>query len=121
MFDANRSFENWFARIIIHASSDYYRYSKPESYDLTSVEFDLRTNEDIIDALSYQEILLCISELTPQYRTIFNMYIIDGYRHAEIADMLSISVGTSKSNLNKAKQQLKKILANKYEIRLENK
>lgn len=118
LFDINRSFESWFSRIIIHASSDYYRYAKPETYDLNDVNYDFHTNEDIIDVLSYKEILKCISELTPQYRMVFNMYVVDGYRHAEIAEMLSISIGTSKSNLSKAKQQLKKIMADKYEIGL---
>ncbi len=120
LYDTNRSFESWFARIIIHASSDYYRYSKSETIDLIGIEHDLKVNEEIIDVLSYKEILNCISDLSPQYRMVFNMYVIDGYRHAEIGKFLSISEGTSKSNLSKAKQQLKKIMADKYEIRLEN-
>ena len=120
LYDVKRSFESWFSRIIIHSSSDYYRYAKPATIELSGIENDLKTSEKIIDILSYKEILNCISELSPQYRMVFNMYVIDGYRHVEIAELLSISVGTSKSNLSKAKQQLKKIMSVKYEIRLEN-
>lgn len=117
LFDTSRSFENWFARIIIHCSSDYYRYAKPESKGIDDFIPYLEDNSDtIIDQLSYEELLNCISMLTPQYRAVFNLYVIDGYKHAEIADLLNISEGTSKSNLSKAKRTLINILKDKYEI-----
>ena len=53
--------------------------------------------------------------LSPAYRTVFNMYIVDGFTHQEIADELKINIGTSKSNLAKAKQKLKKMLLAKIE------
>lgn len=69
-----------------------------------------------IDQLSYEELLSCITKLSPQYRMVFNLYVIDGYKHSEIADLLNISEGTSKSNLSKAKRTLQNILIEKYEI-----
>lgn len=56
---------------------------------------------------------MCIMELPPAYKMVFNLYVIDGYTHAEIADMLGITVGTSKSNLFKAKSSLRTILEKK--------
>ncbi len=59
------------------------------------------------DSLLYKELINEIKRLPPAYRTVFNMYVIDGYKHQEIADILKIAVGTSKSNLSKAKTLLK--------------
>lgn len=117
LFDPSRSFENWFSRIIIHSSSDYYRYSKPTTQDLENFKPYLEEEGvNVIDQLSYEELLDCITKLTPQYRMVFNLYVIDGYKHSEIADLLNISEGTSKSNLSKAKRTLQTILKLKYEI-----
>ncbi len=117
LFDPSRSFENWFSRIIIHCSSDYYRYAKPEIQDLENYKPYLEEDSvNVIDQLSYKELLKCISKLTPQYRMVFNLYVIDGYKHNEIADLLNISEGTSKSNLSKAKRTLQNILKEKYAI-----
>jgi RNA polymerase sigma factor (sigma-70 family) len=57
--------------------------------------------------------LACVQDLSPAYRQVFNMYVVDGFSHQDIADALNISVGTSKSNLSKAKVNLKKILTDK--------
>lgn len=121
MYDESKPFENWFAKIIVHASSDYYRYAKPETKDLDDYHPFLEEDGDnIIDQLSYQELLNCITQLTPQYRAVFNLYVIDGYKHNEIADLLNISEGTSKSNLSKAKRALQNILKKNYEIQSSN-
>jgi RNA polymerase sigma factor (sigma-70 family) len=72
-------------------------------------------NENIISGISYQEILGMLHKLPPAYRTVFNLYVIEGYTHEEIAKMLEISVGTSKSNLFKAKEYLRKILNDFFE------
>ncbi len=121
LFDPSRSFENWFARIIIHSSSDYYSYSKPDTQDLENYKPYLEEDSvNVIDQLSYDELLDCITKLSPQYRMVFNLYVIDGYKHDEIADLLNISEGTSKSNLSKAKKTLQNILKEKYEIESSN-
>ena len=56
--------------------------------------------------LLYKELIICIKEMAPQYRSVFNLYVIDGYNHLEIADMLNIPVGTSKSCLSRARALL---------------
>jgi RNA polymerase sigma-70 factor (ECF subfamily) len=68
------------------------------------------SGEDILSHISYNEILELIRKLSPGYRTVFNLYVIEGYKHEEIAAMLNISVGTSKSNLAKAKKNMRIIL-----------
>ena len=72
--------------------------------------------EDAIDKLSYEEIIRGIQELSPGYRTVLNLFIIDGLSHDEIAAQLGISTGTSKSNLSKARRQLQKILFKQNQI-----
>jgi RNA polymerase sigma-70 factor (ECF subfamily) len=62
------------------------------------------------DKLLYKELIELVRKLSPSYRAVFNMYVIDGYSHQEIADMLGISVGTSKSNLARARAFLQKYL-----------
>ena len=62
--------------------------------------------------LLYKELVKEFKKLPPAYRTVFNLYVIDGFSHQEIANRLSISVGTSKTNLSKARVYLKKILEN---------
>jgi len=68
------------------------------------------SGEDILSHITYNEILELIRKLSPGYRTVFNLYVIEGYKHEEIAAMLNISVGTSKSNLAKAKKNMRIIL-----------
>ena len=76
--------------------------------------------EDSISKISYEEILSAIKFLTPGYRTVLNLFIIEGFSHEEISKELNISVGTSKSNLAKARKQLQKILFQQNEITRKN-
>jgi len=67
--------------------------------------------------LQYKDIIKCIRQLPPAYKRAFNLYVIEGFSHAEIAGKLNVSEGTSKSNLFKAKQNLQKILRECYPSR----
>lgn len=104
----NGSFEGWIKRITINTALQRYKNKGLFSLTITDdwaeeeVEFD--TN-----AVDLKFLLTSIQELPNQYRLVFNLYVLDGYSHKEIAEMLDIAVGTSKSNLNRAK----KILRNK--------
>ena len=69
-----------------------------------------------IEKISYEEIIIAIQKLSTAYRTVINLFIIEGYSHEEISKMLDISVGTSKSNLWKARQQLQKIIHKQNEV-----
>lgn len=71
--------------------------------------------QDADQLLLYKDLIILIRELPPQYRIVFNLYVIDGYNHLEIADMLKIPVGTSKANLSRARTLLQKNI-----LKLEN-
>ena len=66
--------------------------------------------EDILDDLAYEDVLKVVQQLSPAYRTVFNLYVIEGFKHREIAAQLNISIGTSKSNLAQAKRKLQQLL-----------
>jgi RNA polymerase sigma-70 factor (ECF subfamily) len=107
------SFEGWMKRIMINTTLQKYR--KERVFDIINEE-QLREPEVEIDdeLLSVDYLLSIIQELPERYRQVFNLYALDGYSHKEIAEMLEISTGTSKSNLSRARLILKeKIDANK--------
>lgn len=107
LFGFKGSFEGWVRRIIVNTVIEYFRKKQPE---VLVDEFPTITeeNEEVpIPVVSQQELLNMIQELPPKYRLVFNMYAIEGYSHKEIADELDITVGTSKSNLSRARQWLK--------------
>jgi len=107
------SFEGWMRRIMVNTALERYR-KKFQMYPVSEVaelESKLNTNL-IVSELSSQELLGLISELPPAYKMVFNLYAIDGYAHKEIAEILNISIGTSKSNLSRAR----KILQNKVRL-----
>lgn len=111
-YDSNRPFKPWFRRIVINTSINHYHKDKKnrERMEVEMNENNLSVEESIISGISYDEIIGMVQQLTPGYRTVFNLYVIEGYTHKEIAEMLEISVGTSKSNLSKAKRNLRTIL-----------
>ena len=83
--------------------------------DIAAVHYSAQ-EESGLDKLSYDEIIRFIQNLSSGYRTVLSLFIIEGLSHEEIADQLGISVGTSKSNLAKARKQLQKILFNQNQI-----
>lgn len=104
-FDPGRGFIPWFKKIIVHASSDFYRYRKNNVISLESLP-EVTFDNQIIDDLAYQELLEMIQQLSPVLRSVFNLYTIEGYKHQEIAEILNISEGTSKSHLHRARAKL---------------
>ena len=81
-----------------------------QQQDLSEVQDAPSGDGTVLDALAYEELLTLLQRLPPAYRAVFNLYTLDGFTHEEIATQLRISVGTSKSNLFKARAYLKKIL-----------
>jgi len=109
-FDLNKPFKPWFRQILINTCINNFRKKKIAfTTDLHEADNHFKPDE-ILSGISYQEILEMVRKLSPAYRTVFNLYVIEGYKHEEIAELLSISVGTSKSNLSKAKKQMQLIL-----------
>jgi RNA polymerase sigma-70 factor (ECF subfamily) len=111
--DVVSSFKGWLRKIMVYTAIDHFRKNQKHKIvtELDSVVYQVEAvNEDAIDKLSHDEIIRAIQELSPGYRTVLNLFIIEGLSHDEIATRLGISTGTSKSNLSKARRQLQKIL-----------
>ena len=106
------SFKAWLRRIVVNTSIDHIRAKKrqPQINDIEGYVFETEIETDIITAMTKAELLELVHQLPHAYRTVFNLYIVDEYNHEEIANLLGISVGTSKSNLARARQYLKKII-----------
>lgn len=98
----------WMKRIMVNTSIDYYRKMVRRRTEDISEAFDLSSNNpDALSEMSSQEILEAVQTLTPAYRLVFNMYVLEGYSHKDIADQLGISESTSRSNLVKARMKLR--------------
>lgn len=101
------SFEGWMKRITIYKAIDKYKTTKPTTIEIKddileeTIEVEENTNH------SLEELLKIIQELPDQYRLVFNLYQMDGFSHREIAVLLKISEGTSKSNYHRAKLLLR--------------
>ncbi len=110
-FNFNGSLEGWIRRIMVNHCIDYYRKQRKSfAMSETLVEANEIPDEDNdanTELIEGKQLLNLIQNLSPVYRTVFNLYVLDGYTHAEIAEELGISEGTSKSNLSKAKRNLK--------------
>ena len=101
------SFEGWLKRIVVNTALQKYR--EKNVLNLISDEIPDEVEVDIDEtSISLDFLLSIIQELPNRYRLVFNMYVLDGYSHRDIAEMLEISEGTSKSNLSRARQILKK-------------
>ena len=115
-FDLSKPLKPWLRKVMVNTAINHYHHKQRElqaqEMEIAKLEAEA---ENIISGISYQEIVGMLHKLPPAYRTVFNLYAIEGYKHEEIAFMLGISVGTSKSNLFKAKESLKKILNDFFE------
>lgn len=114
------SFRGWLRKIMIHTAIDHFR--KNHKYRFTK-ELDrdairISEGEDALERISYDEIVRSMQKLTPGYRIIFNLFIIENFSHEEIAKQLGISIGTSKSNLARGRKQLQKILLYENQIKV---
>ncbi|MBD99263.1 MAG: RNA polymerase subunit sigma-70 [Verrucomicrobia bacterium] len=114
-FNFNGSLEGWVRRIMVNNAIDHYRKNKNKfAISETSIEetdiADENEGENMFEGVGVKQLLQYVQELSPVYRTVFSLYVMDDYSHAEIADELGISEGTSKSNLSKAKKNLKKMI-----------
>ena len=108
-FRKEGSFEGWIRRVFVNTAIEHYR----RKVNLNTIsEKEERTIEDgswnILDHLAAKDIIELVQGLSPGYRSVFNMYVIEGYSHKEIGDLLGISEGTSKSQLARAKAILQK-------------
>jgi len=117
-FKSQGSFEGWMKRIVINTALETFRKRKIEtvSIDIEDVNFDLPDEETLQSAYSVKEIMEMMKSIPEGYREVLNLFVIDGYAHKEIAQMLNISEANSKLRLNRARTMLKKIMLDKNQI-----
>jgi len=107
------SFEGWVRKIMVNTALQRYRSqaARHTYFTLDNVsEYIADDNEDIISNLAAKELEGLIQKLPTAYRMVFNLYVFEGYQHKEIAEMLNITEGTSKSNLHDARKWLREKL-----------
>ncbi|MCR9288017.1 MAG: RNA polymerase sigma factor [Bacteroidetes bacterium] len=110
-YSPNLSFKGWLNKILVNTAIDHFRkfQNEPQTVDLIHAQHYEVESEALLN-LSVEAIFDLINKLPPAYRMAFNLYAVEGYKHSEIAEKLGISVGTSKSNLAKAKMKLKSMI-----------
>ncbi len=111
-------FPHWVYRIVVHTSIDELRKSLRIKY-LSFADFAIEgsTINTGIEQLGAEDIYRCIGQLEPTTRAVFSLYEVDGYKHAEVADMLGIAENTSKWYLAKAKKELRVIVETQYGVK----
>ncbi len=111
LYEPKYFFKSWLSTVMIHTAIDHYR-KKIKMQRMEEIENanEMHEKDHILSALNYQDLVKMVQRLSLAYRTVFNLFVIDGFSHVEIAEKLSISEGTSKSNLFKARQQLREMI-----------
>lgn len=104
-YQKGSEFKAWLRKVIIHCGIDYYRkYHKNKARSIDINHGTIRNTGS--DRLEQDYLLDMIRRLSPKYKMVFNLFVMEGYSHEEISKELDISVGTSKSNLSKARKKL---------------
>ena len=122
-FKGDASIKTWMRRIMVNTAINHYRLKqkldvKPIDHSVSEVQ-NFNDN-NAISKMSTDELLEVIQELPDGYRMVFNLYSIEGYKHKEIAEMLDISEGTSKSQCAKARNMIQKLISKKLDINKES-
>ncbi len=103
-------------RIFVNTSIEHFR-KKVNLYAISEIqEIIIDDKDNVLDSLAEKDIMAIIHQLSPGYRAVFNLHVIEGYSHKEIAGMLGINEGTSKSQLARAKAALRKMVENRLNI-----
>jgi RNA polymerase sigma-70 factor (ECF subfamily) len=121
-FDFKGSLEGWIRRIVTNTAIDHLRRAKKNPFlsdqdsDFKDFSFDaVQEQEDALYlSLKAEVAMAAIAKLSPAYRTVFNLFVLEERSHKEIAELLGISEGTSKSNLAKAKMNLQRLLQEQF-------
>lgn len=111
LYNDDYDFKPWFRKLVVNTAIDHLKKQKKLLMETEINEStDLPDKETILSKIGYDELVAMVQTLSHAYRTVFNMYVIDGFKHEEIANELNITVGTSKSNLFKARAALQKLI-----------
>jgi len=113
------SFKGWLRKIMVYTAIDHFRkfrkHTLPGHEDPVTLQVASHF-ENPLDKMTYEELLKLVQKLSPAYRTVFNLFVIEGMSHEEISKQLGIAEGTSKSNLAKARMHLQKMIINETDI-----
>ena len=115
-FNTEKSFKAWFRRILINTAIDYYR-KKTKLYkiiNIDDVEYETFQTEKI-DQLEVQDLMKLLNELPDNYRLVFNLYEIEGYKHQEISELLNIPTSSSRTYLTRAKKMLRELYKTNFQ------
>lgn len=113
LFNNEGSLEGWIRKVLVNCALDQIRKNKKfdDNVDLSKVDFQMASeNENVLEHLSANDLLKIIQAMPTGFRTVFNLYAIEGYSHQEIANQLNISINTSKSQYSRARVYLQKII-----------
>src|SRR6201996_479878 len=107
------SFEGWVRRIMVHCSIEYYRkhHKMMQMVDMDQAGEEQSVNPAALNNLDAKDLVALIQQLSPGYRMVFNLYAIEGYSHKEIAEIVGITEGASKSQLSRARTILKNMVS----------
>lgn len=114
-YQTDQAFKPWLRKITVNAAIDHFRKYKGMPNHLEVLENDARINNDALVSMEVEEIMKLITMLSPAYRMVFSLYVVEGFNHQEIAERLEISIGTSKSNLAKARMRLQQLVEKHYQ------
>lgn len=111
-FNGTGSFEGWMRRIFVNTALDAYRKNKQERQllDIDDLGYFLSVKELVTDEMAAEDLMKILQKIPLGYRTVFNLFAIEGYSHKEIGEMLGITESTSKSQYSRARDFLKNIL-----------
>lgn len=115
-YSGKGAFEGWMRRVFVNTALDQLRKKKEERFniDIDSVEYQLEATGSVLEKIAAEDLLKVIQQIPVGYRTIFNLYAIEGYSHKEIAEELGITVNTSKSQYSRAKGYLRQRVEKLY-------
>jgi RNA polymerase sigma factor (sigma-70 family) len=120
-YQPNTSLTAWVRRVMVNTSIDYYRKNTRRRTDDIDTAYNLSSDApDAISQCSEKDILLAVQQLTPAYRAVFNLYVIEGFSHRDISEQLNITESTSRSNLVKARLKLQALLTKKFDLNSTN-
>lgn len=111
-YQIGTSLKAWIKRIMVNTAIDFYRReNRRRTSDLDHAIGVSSNDPDVVSKISADELLNALQLLSPAYRSVFNLYVIEGYSHRELAEILGITESTSRSNLVKARAKLRDIIA----------
>ncbi len=116
-FKFEGSLEGWIRRIVFHSISDFFKSEKKYLQFMVFEEKEKSTSQTALDNIYYEDLLKMIENLPDATGKVFTLYAVEGFKHREIAELLNISVGTSKWHLSEARKEMKKLIA-KYQDKI---